>query len=378
MKKAMIAPIILLSIVQLLLITVRGGTVYEYDMSADARDEAEARVEALIESLPEEIRDELPEKNRTSYEEYSADFFWQKIRESLKKAVAPATKTLSGLLGNVLIAAVFHMLSKTISNGELNGAFSVCSTLSISVGIFAVMEGVFATAKGLLHVLCESMLAIVPVMEALHITSGRLSSAAVTQTGVAMMIGLAEALFSRVISVWVYVAFILAVVSCVTGNKGISFMSSTLRGLITGTLIAVMTVLTFAFSLQAIGADGADTLAVKTVKFALGSYLPIVGGPVAESFSMLFAGLSVIKQACGIVGIAVVAVAFLAPFISILINTVVIGLSGTVARVLGCEREGELLSECRSICIQLLAITAGAAVMFIIALGIFCKSSTAV
>ena len=116
-----------------------------------------------------------------------------------------------------------------------------------------------------------------------------------------------------------------------------------------------------------------DSVTAKTVKFAMGTYIPIVGGSISETLSVISASVSAIKSLCGIAAIAALLIAFLAPFSNILLTRIAIGLSGAFAEVIGCEREGLLLCECKSICDILIAVSIASCVMFIAALGIFCS-----
>ncbi len=360
-----------------LCIEVQGAVVYEYELSDTGDKNAQSKLSRFMDSLPEEIKNELPDKNSWDFEDYDTAFFSKVIESALKKALKPAIETLCMLLVCVIISAAFHIFADNLSGESLKGIFSLCSSLCFSLSIFASLRSVFLTVESLLSVLSETMMGMIPVMEAVYISSGNLTTATVTSTGVTLMIGFTQTLFSRVLFPAAYSLFILAVCSAVTKNRTVLFMTRMMKGLIIGGITLIMTLMTFVLSLQSNGAAMADGLAVKTVKFAIGSYIPIVGGGLAESFSVLSSSLNVIRQGSGIVGIAVILIAFLPPFAMILMSRIAIAFSEAISTVLGCESEGELLCECKGICTLLLSISAAAAVMYIIALGIFCKTPLA-
>ena len=66
------------------------------------------------------------------------------------------------------------------------------------------------------------------------------------------------------------------------------------------------------------------------------------------------------------------------PMASVILYQISLGAASALSGILGAEKESALLSECRGICTILMAICAGGAVMFIIALGIFAKTPVAV
>ncbi len=371
--------IVIMAVLSLLCVTVRADKVYEYDLSTGAENKAKDKVGEFIESLPEEIKKELPEGGEArSLEEYDFDFFAKAVLNAIKSAILPAVGTVSILLGIVILAAVFHIFSKSVGSGNLESVFSFCASLCTALAVFGAIKGVFDSVDRLLSSVSNTMMAIVPAMEAVHIASGNLTTAVVSSTGINLMIGFTQSLFSKIISPAVYTLFILCVVSSVTKNKGMEFMVRTLKGLITGTVIAIMALMTFVLALQTMASTAGDSVTSKAVKFAIGTYIPIVGGSISEAFSVLSASMGVLKSFCGITAIAALIIAFLAPFANILISRIAIGLSGAVSQVLGCEREGALLSECKGICDLLIAVSIAACVMFIVALGIFCTTNGAV
>lgn len=374
-KKILVVILLLI----LLPVTVRADRVYEYDLSKNTAEKAEDKVSKFIESLPEEIKKELPESGEAlKIEEYDFDFFAKIAGNALKEAIVPAVGTASRLLGIVIIAAVFHIFSKAVGNQGLEGAFSFCASVCTSLAVFASIKAVFDTVDKLLLSISNTMIAVMPAMEAVHIASGNLTTAVITQTGINLMISFAQNLFSKIISPAVYILFFLCIASSVTKNKGMEFMVKSLKGLITGAVIAVMTLMTFVLALQSMAGAAQDSVTVKSVKFAMGTYIPIVGGSISETLSVISASVGVIKSLCGITAIAALIIAFLAPFANILLSRMAIGLSGAAAEVLGCEREGALLSECKGICDILIAISLASCAMFIVALGIFCASGSGV
>lgn len=378
MKRTVFSIVFIIFLAFFFAFNVGAGEIYEYSLKEGNESRAQEAVEEFAESLPDEIKKSLPKgKDKISFDQYDFDFFANYFINALKEAIRPGIKNVSVLLGLVILSAVFNIFANTLTADKIQSAFSFCSSVCISLCVFEAMGAVFDVVETMLDTLSDTMLSIIPVMEAIYIFSGNLTASTVCSTGVNLMIGFTQTLFSKVIEPWVYTVFILCVVGAVTKNSGISFMVKTIKGLITGTLIAIMTLMTFVLALQTSGAAAVDNLYTKTIKFAIGNYLPIVGGSLADSFSLLSGSLGVIKQGGGILGIAVIIIAFAGPFFVLLADRLAVGVSSSAAGILSCERESFLLEECKGVCTMLLAVCSSAAVMYIIALGIFCKTPIA-
>lgn len=367
----------------LLFCTVNGAaqedTPYQFRFEQEPEEAADSAYEEYMQKLPSDIRQQVEGAGdaQSAVQQYSVSYFLSLIKDALGNALLPGVKNLSVLLGMVILASVFRMLSTTVKNSSLETIFSLCCLLCMALTLYEVQKAIFATVQALLDMLSETMLMIVPVMEAVYISSGNVTSAAVSGTGINLMITFIQTLYADVLAPCVSVCFLLSITAAVSGNRGVSFMAGALRGIVTGVLVLIMTLMSFVLSMQNGIASAADTFAAKTIKFALGSYLPIVGGTVADSFSMVSGSIGVIKQLSGAAGIVVIIIVLLPPLASLLVNRLALGVSGAMAGVLGCDREQTLLKETGSLCTLLLAITVAAAVMYIFALSLFCKASLA-
>ena len=96
-----------------------------------------------------------------------------------------------------------------------------------------------------------------------------------------------------------------------------------------------MMLLTFALGLQHTLSLGADTLALRTVRFAAGSFIPIVGSFVGESSKTLSASFQVVKSECGIAAILSIVVILIGPIMTLFTRKIYLGLAGAFGEMLG-------------------------------------------
>lgn len=352
---------------------------YQFQFEDKPEKAADNAYDSYLQQLPLEIRQQVEGAGdiQGAIDTYSVSYFLTLAKNALDSAILPGLKTLSVLLGMVVLTSVFRMLSRTVKSSSLETMYSLCCILCMSLTLYEVQRSVFALVQSLLDLLSETMLMMVPVMEAVYLTSGNITGAAVSGTGINLMIAFVQTLYANVLAPCVSVCFLLSITAAVSENRGVSFMAEALRGIVTGALVLIMTLMTFVLSMQSGIAGAADTFAARTIKFALGSYLPIVGGAVADSFSIVSSSVGVIKQLAGVTGIVVVVIVMLAPVASLLVNRIALSVSGAMAGVLGCDREQMLLKETGSLCTLLMAVAVAAGVMYILALSLFCKTALA-
>ena len=129
--------------------------------------------------------------------------------------------------------------------------------------------------------------------------------------------------------------------------------------------------------LQTTLAKGSDGLAMRTVRFAAGSFLPVVGGSVSEALRTVAGSVSFLRSVAGTAAILVLLFAFLPVFLSVLLNRIVFLLGGSLAKMLGCDGEERLLSELSSVYGYFLAVIASLFVTVTFSLTLFARCATA-
>lgn len=165
-------------------------------------------------------------------------------------------------------------------------------------------------------------------------------------------------------------AFIATIVFSVVGNissnvkldkliKLIRSASTWLIGIVFGLFATFLTV-------QGITGGIIDKFGFNVAKFALSSYVPILGGYLSDGFDLLSASLVLVKNAVGYVGAAVLVAAVLFPLIRIVLFTLVMRLTSAVAEPIGDARVSGLMHNVAGDMSLLITALMGVAFLFFI------------
>jgi len=122
----------------------------------------------------------------------------------------------------------------------------------------------------------------------------------------------------------------------------------------------------------------ADSLAFRTVRFAVSSTIPVVGGGVAEMLRTAATGISWLRGVVGIGGVVLLIWLLLPRLCSILLYRSLFSLAGDVASLLGCPEEGKLLGEVVSLYGYLLAVLSLSVMTFLLSLLLLLKCASVV
>ena len=125
---------------------------------------------------------------------------------------------------------------------------------------------------------------------------------------------------------------------------------------------------------QGIISKSADSLAIKGIKFAVGSFIPVVGSAVNEALSTIAGGIGTIKAATGVVGAVAVCLLAALPIIQILMHKLFLELLSVCSGILGLGPEGKLISDIASFLGYTAAVMAISSVFFILSLSLMAAS----
>ena len=265
-------------------------------VSADVLTEAEAitdELEAFRAAVPPEVADLLP-----------ADFFSEDVTQ-MGDAVAQASSTqtllavvgkmtglamgehlaaLARICGLLLISAVFRMLTRGGGLGEGTGrALTLCSVAALTVSLFATQRTAFEEIALYFKGLETLAVSFLPLMGSLYAMGGNVGAAVVNHGVMSAFLSILETVVGGSALPVAGVCLALAIPDAVAGSTQLRALSGLIKRSYTLFFSFLMLLLCGVLGIQTTLAKGSDTLALRTVRFAAGSFLPVVGGSVSEA-----------------------------------------------------------------------------------------------
>ena len=365
-----------------LLFFLHGGVLVAAASEAEAEIEAEADAGRgayadLVGAIPPEVAELLP-----------ADFFAEDmtlvgnaVREATgAQAILAAVGRVTGLAlqdnlsllatvcGVLLLSAVLRGVrgSKKLSP-ELARALSFCATLSLCLVIISLQRDRFLEISAFFGVLKTLSVAMLPLTGTLYAMGGNVAAAVANHGVMSTFLALLEGAISHTALPVAGICICMGLLDALSVGVDLRSLSVLIKRSYTWTFSLLMLLLCGALGLQTTLAKGSDGLAMRTVRFAAGSFLPVVGGSVSEA----------LRTVAGTAAIVVLFLCFLPVFISTLLNRIVFLLGGAMAKVMGCDREERLLSELAAVYGYFLAVIASLFVTVTFSLTLFAHCATA-
>lgn len=288
-----------------------------------------------------------------------------------------AADVASGAVSDALpsLIAIFAIaLLYSIVGGFSGGFLKKSTTEIIYFACYAAMISVVVAkvaklligATATVNSMQSLMNAAFPVLLTLLTALGAVTSASVYQPVTAILTtGVTTVVTSLVMPLFI-AATTIGIIGNLSKNIKLSKLTDffkTCANFILGGVFGI-----FATFLSAQGVTGAiaDTVSVKTAKFALQSYVPLLGGYLSDGFDLVLAGLVLIKNSAGLVITLLIISAIAAPVIEIAVFSLGLRLVSGLIEPVSDERFSAMLTGVSKNLGILIAIILGVGFMFIV------------
>ena len=339
---------------------------------------------ALVDVLPPEVAELLPD----AFFGQSAEALGESAREGTGlRAVLQVIGRLSGarigaclsllatLVGVLLLSALLRALTE--KSGDLSRAVSLCCTLALTILILRTGTGGFTEMARFFELIRSLAVALLPLMGTLYAMGGNVGAAVANHGVMSGFLSILETVCSSAVLPVAMLAVAMAVLDAVSDRASLSALSTLMKRSFTLGLSFLMMLLCFVLGLQTTLAKGADTLALRTARFAAGSFLPVVGSSVGEALRTVAGSVQYLRSTVGVGGIFLLFVAFLPTFLSVALTRLTLQLGGAVAGLLSCKREERLLGELAGVWGYFLAVIAALFVMMVFSLTLLARCAAA-
>ena len=248
----------------------------------------------------------------------TAESFWAMLGQMFSEGVGELLPQLTAI---TVVLVILGLIRRTSGGLISESTDSVVSFVGMTVALLAVLSLIVGLYREVYDVLFQvATLAEVssPILLTLLIANGGNALSSVCQPSMVMFSTVVIGVIRNVVLPLSVFALIFAVVSNISSNVKVGKMSSFLTNA-SGWVLGIVFMLFSAFtSVQGITAASIDGVSYRAAKFATKSYVPILGGYLAEGFDVVVASTSLIKNAFGAVSLMVLLFAIVKPLVSIL------------------------------------------------------------
>ena len=219
---------------------------------------------------------------------------------------------------------------------------------------------------------------LVPITMGIYLMGGNAATAVTASAGAGAALICIENLCSLALSPLLRVSFSLSLIGSIGKNLNYGVICKQIRNAYMTLLGFFTMVLSASLSFGSVISSSADTVAARTVKYAIGNMIPIVGGTVNSSYGALSASVSMIKNTVGVSAVVALAIITIPVIVRLLLIRISLNVCATVAELLGCDRIGKLYTDFRSAYDLMLSAVVFVSLIFVIICSVFLRSAVAI
>jgi len=325
----------------------------------------------LLDEIPEDADELLRENGIDSIDPdkligFSVGDFFQNLWKIVKKELTLPIRITLTVLAVILLGSLFQAFRATVEERGYTRVFDVVSVLALCGTVLAPVSECITRSANAIKECSEFILAFIPVFTGVVAASGKPITAAGYTTVMFGTVQIVSQIAATVLVPLLGVFLAFCVAGSVNSQININGLIATVKKVVIWTLGFLMTVLIGLMTVKGLVAGSADTVATKTAKFLIGSFVPVVGGALSEAFNSVQGCMGLIRGTVGSLGIIISFLTFLPVLITILLLMASLHLSAGLADVMSVEKVGELLRAMASVLSLLLGILLIFAVLLIV------------
>lgn len=254
-----------------------------------------------------------------------------------------AAKVLTKLMLPILLFGILQTIQwkkngRTVSNVARMACYAVVCGVCITI-FYSMVD----LAQNTLTTLDVSVKGLIPVLFSVLATGGGLTQAAVVQPTILIASQILAVLIHQFLFPMILFGFALTVTDHFSENARLKLFGELLYKIIKWVLIFSLTIFVGIITVQSIAGSSMDAVKLKGAKYAVNTFVPLVGGALAEALESIGGSVLLIKNTTGMAGIIGIVLLCLVPLIKIFAVVFLFRLSAAVCQPVSDERFCALL-----------------------------------
>lgn len=350
-------------------------------------EEMPGEFEGFLNSIPEDIAQLLPPElfSENSGEVGSAveqmssfSFLLKTLMASVGVHLEDCLQLLSLILGMLLLSAVCNALRASFKSDSIGRAFSFGSSLAILGALLTQGYACIQSVTSYFSTLNRMTGTAIPLLGVLYAMGGNVTTAAASAGGLTVYLTLLEQIVGRSVVPFCGICLAFALMGALDPGIRLGTLTATFKKQYTTLLTFLMMLLLAMLAAQTTLGARADTLAMRSAKFAAGNLIPVVGGSVSELIRTVSAGVGYLRGTVGICGVLLLLFTLFPTLVELLLYRLTWQICASAADMLGCDGERKLLDEIASLNGYLIAAVSICSSVLLLALTLVTHCASAI
>ncbi len=273
---------------------------------------------------------------------------------------------IAAILAITIMFSILSSIKTKMSSDSVENIVHFAALSLVIVIILSQLVPILNNVRSMIDSMKTQMNIVFPIILTMMAASGAGTSAAVYQPAVAILASGITEVMTLIILPFFILSAVFTIVGSLSEGVKLKKMSEFFSSASKWFLSTLFLVFGAFLSVQGITASVFDGVSVRTAKFAVSKYVPIIGGYLSEGLNLVMAGSVLVKNAVGMTGVILLFLTLVPVLAQIVIFNLSLSLAGAVAEPLGGGKISSLLSGLAKSMSMLIAVVLGTAFIYFI------------
>ncbi len=326
-----------------------------------------------IDNIKSKIYSIISGENAISYSSFFASIFSIFLDLILKYLPLLSLIIAIGVISNLLSGIKSKFNEKSTSS-----LIHLVCFLAVVILMISMITNLATVSSDSINNMVGQMNALFPILLTLMVGIGANASVGVFQPIVAIISTYVADFFTYLILPLFMISFVFNIITNLSDNIKLDKFSSFISSLFKWCVGLVFTLFFAVFTIQGISAGTFDSLSIRTTKYTIKSYVPIMGGYLSDGMDLILSSTILIKNAVGLVGVLMIITTILSPLLEIVVFSLLLKLVSAILQPMGNNKTSNfLMSTSKSITMLSTCIIA-VGFMYLISIGLVMTTSNVV
>ena len=300
-------------------------------------------------------------------------------KDKILSTVFSELKTSLRVATIILVLALLSSILKSLENSFSSGSISKITTYIIFITMISLTLIGFKDVLNICYKTIDNTIGLMQVIMPILITFLTLMGFSITSTALNPIflggVTLINIIFKKFMFTSITIAFAILIINNISQSIKLNKLSSFIKNINIVTIGAMFTIYLGLVSIQGIYVTSFDKFSVKTAKFAIGNFIPVVGGFVSDSVDILLSSSQLIKNVFGGIGLVLLVGICLVPIIKVLSVIIVYKVASIVIEPVGEEGMSSFLNDVSNLMVIMLSCVIAIMIMFFVTIAILTSIS---
>ncbi len=287
----------------------------------------------------------------------------------LNALFAGLKQSIPAVVQIIIVALIFSIIShfkpsfgeSGVSKAAQTAQFVIVGTMTLGI-----LSSAFSIGAGAVEKMTSFTGEFFPLMITLLTALGGITSAAILSPATVFLTTGVTIFFKGFVLPLIIVLTVFTIINHFSTTIKLSGFCSLLKSIVKWGIGIGLTVFIGVIAIQGLLGSSFDGVSIKTAKFTIDKFVPIVGGLFSQTVDVVISCTLLIKNAVGITGIIIIAAIVISPALAILAHYFLFKLTAAVLEPIAGGEMGKFAQDAADVLMLLFVAVLAAAIMFFV------------